>query len=178
MRVAPLAVQVSPEDVEATAQRLEAQAHDLDLVMSRLAPNLKASAMLDDVERKLATEAAELAAARTLQSEAEAHFREISTARRSLFEEAFAAVKVSGRSLCPIPRCSPSLCTLALRCVNDPRVYALRTSRQDAIDAIYKDLTISASHPTGGTARLSLENPDDPFDSASLPLSPLNFVAP
>ena len=37
---------------------------------------------------------------------------------------------------------------------------------QGAIDAIYKDLTISASHPTGGTARLSMENPDDPFDGA------------
>ena len=122
-------LQVSPEEVEETAQKLEAQAHEQELVMSRMAPNLKAAAMLEDVERKLAAEAAEVAAARTLQIEAEARLREVSHKRRTLFETAFTTV-------------------------------------QGAIDAISKDLTVSASHPTGGTARLSLENAENLFDGA------------
>lgn len=94
---------MSPEDVEATAQRIEADAHEQDLLMSRMAPNLKAAAMLEEVERKLAAEAAEVAAARAALSEAEARFREVATARRSLFESAFTTVQVRRRPAAPAP---------------------------------------------------------------------------
>lgn len=84
---------MSAEQVEETAQRLEAQAHEQDLLMQRMAPNLKAAAMLEEVERKLAAEAAEVTTARAALSEAETRFREITTARRSLFEAAFTTVQ-------------------------------------------------------------------------------------
>lgn len=33
----------------------------------------------------------------------------------------------------------------------------------DNIDAIYKQLTVSSTHPLGGTAYLSTENADEPY---------------
>jgi chromosome segregation ATPase len=86
--------QVSPEEVEETAAKLEAQAHAQEVIMLRLTPNLKAAAMLEEVERKLATEASEVAAARAAQQEAESRYREVAAARRSLFEAAFSTVQV------------------------------------------------------------------------------------
>jgi hypothetical protein len=93
---------VSPEEVEETAARLEADAHAQELVMSRLKPNLKAAAVLEEVEKKLAAELAEVNAARVAQQEAESRYREVSTARRSLFEAAFTTVQARAAAAAPV----------------------------------------------------------------------------
>lgn len=83
---------VSADRVEEVATRYERRIHDADLELGKLNPNMRASALLDELDKKYKTESSEYEAARDRQASADKTYSGLRETRRRLFDDAFTHV--------------------------------------------------------------------------------------